>query len=270
MTGFQIVLLAQSRLISMDDLTLVLTMGRVGSSAVYHAVKIGGPDVLHIHHIKAGSLLKRSPLNLTKAAPSRNVFDGYRARALLEVAPVRPVKIVTLVRDPIERNISASFIRFCKRGNLEQLNDLVTDPVTTDPIWARKDLSLPYRYFDDEFRDELGIDLYQTDVATRGHGQVEVGRFNTLAMHSVLPDDVKSEVLSTFLGRDVTVGRTGRKTSEGGELQELYKRFESTCPLTEADIRKAAESRFVQHFFAVDTNEYVAKWKTRLNLTEVV
>ena len=197
---------------------------------------------------------------------ARHVEDGYRACALLEAEPDRPVKVITLVRDPIERNISAGFARFRRQGELDELHRYVTDPAVTDRIWERLDMSLPFHWFDLEIRDALGIDMYQVDVASAGYAQIEVGRVNALTLHSTLPDEVKSTLLSRFMGRGVTVGHKGVDRNKQGDLQNLYRAFELTSPLTVADLSEVAESRFMQHFFAVDKDEYVAKWKTRLNL----
>ena len=197
---------------------------------------------------------------------ARHVEDGYRARALLEAEPDRPVKVITLVRDPIERNISAGFARFRRQGELDELHRYVTDPAVTDRIWERLDMSLPFHWFDLEIRDALGIDMYQVDVASAGYAQIEVGRVNALTIHSTLPDEVKSTLLSRFMGRGVTVGHKGVDRSKLGDQQNLYRAFELTSPLTAADISEAAESRFVQHFFGADKDEYILKWKTHLNL----
>ena len=245
----------------MRELVLVHTMGRVGSSAIYSSLKRAEFEALHIHHIHPDSLAAQS-----RGSMARHIKDGYQARALLEAEPDRPVKIITLVRDPIERNISAGFARFRRKSELDELSRFVTDPVVTDEIWKRLDMSLPFHWLDVEFRDALGIDLYQVDVACAGYAQMEVGRVNALILHSTLPDEVKSMRLSDFMGRDCAVGRTGKDVNQEGDLQNLYRAFELTSPLTIADLSEAADSRFMQHFFAVDKDEYILKWKTRLNL----
>ncbi|MCX6533755.1 MAG: hypothetical protein NTW34_06130 [Actinobacteria bacterium] len=245
-----------------NELVLVITMGRVGSSATYRALERAGFEALHIHQIDLKSLVQRSQ----KLKVARHIKDGHRARALLDAEPDRPVKVITLVRDPIEQNISAGFSRFRRLGKLEELRRYVTDPAVMRPIWEKSRLAYPLGWMDLELRDALGIDFYQVDVASTGYGQMEVGRVKALLLHSTLPDEVKSAHLSRFMGRDCAVGRTGKDTSKQGDLQNLYRAFELTSPLTVADLSEAAESRFVQHFFAVDKDEYVAKWKTRLNL----
>lgn len=88
----------------------------------------------------------------------------------MDVEPDPLVKVITLVRDPIERNISAGFARFRRQGELEELRRHVTDPAGTDQIWQKLDMSLPFHWFDLEFHDALGIDTYQVDVASAGYG----------------------------------------------------------------------------------------------------
>ena len=245
-----------------NELVLVITMGRVGSSATYRALKNAGYEALHIHQIDLKSLLERSQ----KLKVARHIKDGHRARALLGAEPDRPVKVITLIRDPIEQNISAGFSRFRRLGKLDELRGYVTDPAVMNPIWEKTPLAYPLSWMDLELRNALGIDFYQVDVASTGHGQMEVGRVNALLLHSTLPDQVKSTLLSQFMGREVIMGRTGVDRNKQGDLQSLYRAFELTSPLTVADLSEVAESRFMQHFFAGDKDEYILKWKSRLNL----
>ena len=245
-----------------SELVLVITMGRVGSSATYHALERAGFEALHIHQIGLKSLVKRS----LKPEVARHVEDGHRARALLDAEPDRPVRVITLVRDPIEQNISAGFSRFCRLGNLDELRRYVTDPAVTNSIWEKTPLAYSLAWMDLELRDALGIDFYQVDVASAGFGQMESGRVNALVLRSTLPDEVKSTLLSQFMGREVMMGRTGVDRNKEGDLKNLYRAFELTSPLTVADLSEVAESRFMQHFFAVDKDDYILKWKTRLNL----
>ncbi len=246
-----------------NELVLVITMGRVGSSATYRALERAGFEALHIHQIDLKSLAKRSQ----KLKVARHVMDGHRARALLDAEPDRPVKVITLVRDPIEQNISAGFSRFRRLGKLDELRGYVTDSAVMNSIWKKTPLAYPLAWFDLELREALGIDFYQVDVANAGYGQMEVGRVNALLLRSTLPDEVKSTLLSQFMGREVIMGRTGVDRNKPGDLQNLYRAFELTSPLTVADLSEVAESRFMQHFFDVDKDEYILKWKTRLNLT---
>ena len=145
-------------------------MGRVGSSATYRALERAGFEALHIHQIGLKSLVKRS----LKPEVARHIKDGHRARALLDAEPDRPVKVITLIRDPIEQNISAGFSRFRRLGKLEELRRYVTDPAVTDRIWQKLDMSLSFHCFDVEFHDALGIDKHQVDVASAGYGQMEI------------------------------------------------------------------------------------------------
>ena len=245
-----------------SELVLVITMGRVGSSATYRALERAGFEALHIHQIGLKSLVKRS----LKPEVARHVEDGHRARALLDAEPDRPVRVITLVRDPIEQNISAGFSRFCRLGNLDELRRYVTDPAVLNSIWEKTPLAYSLAWMDFELRDALGIDFYQVDVASAGYGQMEAGRVNALVLRSTLPDEVKSTLLSQFMGREVMMGRTGVDRNKEGDLKNLYRAFELTSPLTVADLSEVAESRFMQHFFAVDKDDYILKWKTRLNL----
>jgi hypothetical protein len=251
-----------------EDVVLVLTMGRVGSTATFRAVQeLPGLESLHIHHLHRGSLVRRGgPHTLVPRArdrTARNVRDGFRARELMRDAN-RPVKVVTLVRDVVERNLSVGFARLRSEGNAEELGRLVGDRRLVEEIWSQVDVDLPYTWFDKEIRRTLGIDVFARPFPAAGHDRFRQGRVDLLVMRSDLGDDTKSGAVSDLVGQEVVVGRNSALTHDGGPLEDVYDRFRRAVPLTDDDLRKAAESQLMQHFFAVDVEEYVDGWRQRL------
>lgn len=241
---------------------LVLTMGRVGSTAAFRAVEgLDGVDPLHIHHLHPRTLASLAPRGRRKAA--RHVQDGYRARELIEGSD-EPVKVITLVRDVVERNLSVGFARLRRIGPPEELAQLVADPRVRDEVWGSVDVDLPDSWFDVEIRDTLGIDVFARRFPPVGHQRFTEGRYDLLVMRSDLPDVAKSGAVSEFLGLAVAVRQSNSRTREGGQLEQVYDRFRRSAPLTDADLRKAAESPLMQHFFAVDPEDYVSGWRRRL------
>lgn len=241
---------------------LVLTMGRVGSTAAFRAVDgLVGVEPLHIHHLHPGTLAALAPRGRREAA--RHVRDGYRALELLEASD-GPVKIITLVRDVVERNLSVGFARLRRMGESDGLVQLVDDARVTAQAWSSVDVNMPDRWFDLEIRETLGIDVFARPFPPVGHTRCREGRYDLLVMRSDLPDVVKSGAVSDLLGQAVAITQSNSKTREGGQLGELYDRFRKSAPLTDADLKKAAESKLMQHFFAVDPDDYVSGWRRRL------
>lgn len=245
------------------QLVLVLTMGRVGSSAVYHSLKeLPSLKVFHIHHITQRTLEARAPDGIEAAG--RNVRDGFEARAALSNSE-GAVKVVTLVRDAIERNMSTMFARFQRGRDQEDMEAVIDNDEAMAKLWSRFDTSLPFTWFDDELLTEFGIDVYESHFPhSRGLDRLRNGRYDALIMRSDITNDAKSEALSDFVDATVDVEMSNRKTQPGGGLRSTYERFMSTAPLDADTIRDIGRSRYMQHFFNVDVDQYVDGWLGRL------
>jgi hypothetical protein len=218
-------------------------------------------EALHIHHLDRGSLSALSP-RIRRRAP-RHVKDGYRARKLLKDAD-RPVKVITLVRDVVERNLSVGFARLRRSGPPDVLGQLVQDDRLIDELWRTVDVDVPNWWFDVEIRGTLGIDVFGRPFPAAGHERFREGRCDLLVLRSDVADDIKSAAVSELLGRPVEVLRGGGRTRQGGELEGVYEQFKRAVPLTDDDLRLAAQSQLMQHFFEVDAEEYVSSWRQRL------
>lgn len=246
----------------MDQLVLVLTMGRVGSSVVHHGLDAAvGVESVHIHNINADVLAYRSRLGPEKTA--RHVKQATAIRDRLEASD-EPVKIVTLVRDVVERNMSAAFAAF-RRHFPDDFAERVDDPEATGLIWRYHRGDLPLTWYDIEFGEGLGIDVYAEPFPETGHAQVASGRFDVLVMRSDLPNEEKSDLLSGFVGAPVSVRQGSPGTQPGGKWDTAYDRFRATAGLTDERLAEFGSSRFMQHFFAVDVDQYVASWRRRLD-----
>lgn len=228
-----------------EPLMLVHTMGRVGSSAVHAALTEHG-ETYHLHYLNPASLAKWA--DRRDVAP-RNVRDSFTALDRL-ADESRPVLLVTLVRDAMERNLSAAFTAW-----RQATSDHSADSMAA--AWAGFYDRTPFRWFDDQVRDALGVDVYAEPFT--GTTAFTSGRFRVVVLRSDLENARKSELLSREVGRPVRVG-TENVGNRGSEYVDLYARFVETVPLTGDYLRDVAESRFMRHFFAPNQDAYVERW----------
>ncbi|MBA2556957.1 MAG: hypothetical protein H0V12_06375 [Chloroflexi bacterium] len=241
------------------QITVVLTMGRVASTAVYRTInrRIGG-RVYHVHSIDPKGLAAQA-----RAGPStpRHVCEGLQAaRALLDCRG--HVRIVTLVRDPVARNLSAAFARVRRGRDPDQLSMFIDDRAATGAFWQNFDDQEPFAWFDAEFRDVLGIDVYQRTFPKGGHTRIVEGRYDILIMRQELADEVKSGQLARFFNIPaMPIELSNRKSRAGGELHSHYERFKATAALTPGYLEQVARSQYMRHFYPVDVEEYVNRWR---------
>jgi|SRR5690606_2252081 len=90
---------------------LIYQMGKVGSSSIYASLKAKGvPKVFHLHRMNPETTQK-----MKRTFLEQNLLAQFRTEQLFEtiyrkaIQRRKKVKIITLVREPISRNISAFF-----------------------------------------------------------------------------------------------------------------------------------------------------------------
>ena len=227
--------------------TLVYAMGRVGSVALFRSLYEHGEFALHAHIL--------NPANLKRKEGKRPGTSKWAYKQI--VCKQRNVKIISLVRNPVECMVSA----FAPEVRVP------FDPNTGDGHLSTSELSDQFRagyfdrqrhllklnWFDDEFKAALGIDVYNYPFPKdRGYVQFREGPFDVLIMRSELDDDMKSRVVSEFVGTtDLKIIRTrvGAQQSYG----EIYRVFKQRVTIPEQYMDAIVNSRFAQHFFTQDT-----------------
>ncbi|WP_300545373.1 putative capsular polysaccharide synthesis family protein [Maricaulis sp.] len=147
--------MAVSDLIQGRSPILLWTMGKVGSSSIAYSLFLHGLDCLDIH-----TLDKRVIAGVQRQYRERGMTDTMEhllrseaAAAYLATNPGR-IRLITAVRDPVARNISAFF----QTQPLKYLTSTPT-PELIATFMHEYPHHVPNRFFDREIRHHLGIDL---------------------------------------------------------------------------------------------------------------
>ena len=96
---------------------IVCTPGKVGSLSVFHSIKQYCPAI-HIHEV-----CETDDLRIADLAENRSMFQYYKAA----LKKIEKIKIVTLVRDPIARQISKYFQPLRVEEAYIYENDIIND-----------------------------------------------------------------------------------------------------------------------------------------------
>lgn len=220
-------------------------MGKVGSTAVAEAISCALLPCHHIHTLDrrvAFATLKRS----LKAphVPPRHVYISLLLRG--QLANRRRCLYISMVRNPIERNLSAYFENFAHFRKL-----IVGDANDPGTVFAHFRTDYPHAktltWFDREFHDQIGIDIYK-DPFDHEARYAWLPNQNTLIFRTDCPDEQKSAVLSDIFNRDIKVTRI----NEGHEKPSgsLYAKVKSLGLYDERFLDKMLENRFSRHFWS--------------------
>jgi hypothetical protein len=222
--------------------TLIYQMGKVGSKSIYHSLSKSYPGiVLHVHDF--------SPAH-----------EDWRVRRLHRWAHAkeRPINLISLVREPIGRNISAFFENFmtCTGVPYEQANFSLDQ--LKDIFLANYRHEIPMGWFDKRILRDFGIDVYATPFPECGFATYSRGKVRLLVMRSELTDRDKAEVIQHFLGLpdfqlfNVNIG-------EDKLYAETYRQFKENVKLPRDYVARLCASRYFVHFYSQDVIDRMKK-----------
>lgn len=226
-----------------DAVVAVHTMGKVGSTSVVRALRAAGVDALHTHHLGLAGLQRQ-------ALRGRTLRRIENSRTLIgHILDGRPVKLITLVRDPIARNVS-TYLASLRNAAKRDPSILAADPGALAEAFAAFDqLREPVTWWHEHLQDPLDVDVFSTPFDPAA-GTVEITRphLALLVMRTDIDDDAKARAVERFIGVDgVSVGLANSTTTgEHTEWLDSVRRRIAHEPELERWLRTAPE---VTHWF---------------------
>jgi Putative capsular polysaccharide synthesis protein len=181
---------------------LVWSKGKVGSSSVCATLRQYGFDAVQVHYL--------SDLNLTylmnetycdQILPD-NIVASLRVLHGIDRGFYKPpFRVVTLVRDPLARNVSAYFQNLQHFSGARALDAEahVRRFLDTYPH------SVALDWFDTDLRAVTGVDFRERAFdRDRGWSVWRSERFHLLLLRTEQPDEVKLRAMSEFIGAPIT------------------------------------------------------------------
>jgi len=231
---------------------LVYQMGKVGSTTVDAALRRANRYSIHIHTLRK-SFTPVSP----NWPPEHNhmiLSDFVRYRVVRK----SKFKIITGVRDPISRNISAFFQNLTTYGyspkalSDSQLPDLI------GTFLQNFDHDTPIEWFDRELRGCLGINVF-AHTFDKDHCIIE-GQHPVLVLKVETSDDSKAAALRSFLGEDVKTHRENVASRKA--YAAIYKKFVQEIRFPEELLARQYDSKYARHFYEpAEINGFLKKWQ---------
>ena len=246
---------------SREEPVLIFTMAKVGSSSVYHSLKDqSNIPCFHIHTLSIEEEMYAK--NLCK---EKGVYPGSRTPVFILHTHLfekqRKFKVISLFRNPIERNLSAFFEAFelymgvpahLYNGSLQELEK---------SFHKKIDHSYCKDWFDTHFKSQIGVDVYESAFAkAKGHAIIKSNQVDILVLKSNLDDSLKSKLVGEFCGvKDFTI-KNVNITNAKKEAQ-LYADFKSYIRFPKSYLESQLESKYVHYFFTEEEKgDLYKKW----------
>lgn len=171
-----------------------------------------GLSVIHTHHLDSGYTKKLNGVK-TKMGWKTTVSPEIIDRLYDEISNENELYIITLVREPIGRNISAYFHNLDAIFRQDNVHAKLSPEQIMEGFFTRYPHSIPITWFDEEFNKVLGLDIYNHPFPKdEGALILNEGRFRILVMRHDIEDSRKQKYIEQLL--DVINVKIVRKTRE--------------------------------------------------------
>lgn len=251
----------------------VYTMGKVGTISIDRAlVRAGFTFVFHFHRLNDFQV---------PTLGARDLINVYRRQIWLKrwaypwILKNKSVKVITLVRDPIERLLSLYVFNYesftGKRIEGAQLADLLRDFRKVFEAEYAHSL-IPGEFFANEIQTHLGIDVFANRFPVeRGWQVFERDNISLMVMRLEISDEEKSTAISNWLGSPQAIKVRQQNTSKNNGMGDAYQDFKLQVSVP----RKYAEhmycSNFMKHFYSDrDREAFQKRWENQFDDTIVL
>jgi hypothetical protein len=241
---------------------VVYQMGKVGSTSISRSIaEHGVRPVDQVHRINPEHVEAIKDLRADRGLDPLQPMDERGLRLYHEIVrPGRPAQFISLVREPVSRNVSAYFQNHVglQGWSSKSLGDL------RDRFLNDYSHEVPMTWFEHEPKAMLDIDVYAVEFPSRdGFVRIEHGPFELLVLQTELPDNRKETIIQDFLGIDDFHIRR-RNVGRAKSYAEAYNAFKKQIRLPRDYLDRMLQSRYAQHFYDQQTIDSVyRRWTKR-------
>ncbi len=242
---------------------LVHTMGKVGSSSITAMLASSQRfEPIQIHMLRADKI---EALEAKHRARGLEVPQHLRdaRRVLDEILPgTGRVRIVSLVRDPVARNLSAYFqnLDIWKLG--WQPGADVTPYIAS--FFTEYPHHVPLVWFDRQLKATLGLDVFSVPFDFHRERLIlRTDRYELIVLRCELPDPRKKELLEEFLGETgLPLGRANEAHKKS--YAAAYKEVLAAIELPTDYLDRQYDSPCARHFYTeVERASFRRRWRRR-------
>lgn len=251
-----------------QPLKLVYQMGKVGSSSVIAGLRQAGLQAtsFQIHFLSNDiNVHKKTHRDAGHTLCPVHLLEGQQLRTRVVQKKI-PVKVISLVRDPVAVFISNLFQNPLLSGfrGLSQQGHPIADAVrqeVTQKILAADAFDYINNWFDREMRQVFGIDVFEQPFCKQTGWQVyRSDRAELLLLQLEKLDDEGWSAISTYCSHDVS--RAVKNSRVASPHGQLYDEILNTVKFNEKFLTGIYSSKFASHFYSEeDLNTFRQKWQ---------
>ncbi|MEM8805107.1 MAG: putative capsular polysaccharide synthesis family protein [Cyanobacteria bacterium P01_G01_bin.38] len=255
------------------DKILIYQMGKVGSTSLYETLKSTDLNaaIYHLHFLQPAAVKRitnhyKSVFKKSHTIDQHVIHSQYLRRQLDRGFDHSPSKwkIITLVRDPVARNLSSFFHELRYQPDFpetESLDDSVIESLTKQYFQHYPYQYHPFDWFDSELRPVFGIDLFSTEFPhAKGYKIYTYDHVDLLILKLDKLGDCAQVALNEFLHIGKVLLRRANKGTQS-KSGDLYKKFKQQAILPTAYLDTIYQSPKVKHFYSqAEIDDFYFQW----------
>lgn len=226
---------------------IVFQMGKVGSTSIYRSLRKHYEGVV---------------LNIHRFFPGHH-NPQVRRLYHLTVSNGRPLKVISLTREPIGRNVSAFFQNFEKDTGVPYAKANFSIEELKEIFLSNYEHELPLKWFDKNILANFGIDVFAAPFPGNGISTYSNNNIELLVMRVEIPDHEKIKAIAGFLGLD-RFPLQNTNIGEEKDYSKTYIEFKRKVKFSSDYIQKMTRSKYFNHFYSKEAiNEARKKWSVQ-------
>ncbi|EPR74701.1 Capsular polysaccharide synthesis enzyme CpsE [Winogradskyella psychrotolerans RS-3] len=276
--------LSKSRMFS-EDLILIYTMGKVASTSLYESLKNVYPnkDIFHLHRLNGSYLDEREKMIKSEVFGNkeypRHLSTGLLWKpqwlsAIIKENKFNNLKLITVIREPISRNISLFFqwIDFKETEDkyiFKSRNNNYPFEITT----PKNDLTELYDFFYTKFVIDSHLEWFKSEMYSVFDIDVFDNSFNKEKGYSIIEKEnvtllvfKMEQITKSFnpamvdlFGEEIELIRANEASSK--PINKVYVDFKNNIRLPREYVDKLYNSEYMKHFYTeLEINSFKNKW----------
>ncbi len=246
----------------------IYQMGKVGSTTVEATLR--APHIKHtiynVHFMTRSGLARADTYYArANAEADLHVQAGRVLQQRLDRRrgpPRPPWKIITLARDPIDRDISGFF----QNMHLDAPGKTFTEAEMLARLrthFAEYDEATDFActWFDQELRARFGADVFSAPFdAARGYQIIKTPAADILVLRLEDLRQVLPVALRDFLGTDRPFEIVSANVGDDKAYKDLYRKVKTKLDLSLDTVASVYQTRYARHFYHDRIDDLIAKW----------
>lgn len=249
---------------------IIYTMGKVGSTTAYQSLAktpISNP-VYHVHFLTQNGIEhienKYRNANASIKTSAHLVNSKIIRPKILKSNNKSKFKVISLAREPISLSLShflqnpkvhrPHLVKYLNQENIKGLNDCFLSELENN--------SYIHSWFDEEFNNFLGIDIYQYNFDyQRGYSILNLEKFDILLMRIKDMSNLFNKAIKEFLDIETPVELVKANERENQEFSNVYQKLKNEIVVPPEICEKVYSSKYVNYFYsASDQKKLIDKW----------